>query len=160
METHIGVGVGQYIEKEILSAKKYLLLVSPGISLSIGKKIFDIAKNEVAVKILTSEKGGSDSEKTNQLALELISTKNSESENGDLRNLSLDYKIVSKDETKLIHPKIYVIDGLCAIVGSANLTENGFQNFVEYIQIFRDKSEVDKVEKDFYLLWNQFSYMK
>lgn len=160
METHIGVGVGQHIEKEIFSAKKYLLLVSPGISFSIGKKIFDIAKKGITVKILTSEKGGSDSEKTNQLALELISTKNSESQNNELRNLSLDYKIVSKNETKLVHPKIYVIDGLCAIVGSANLTENGFQNFVEYIQIFRDKTEVDKIEKDFDILWNQFSYLK
>ena len=159
METHVGIGVGKYIEKEIFSAKKYLLLVSPAISLSVGKRIFEIAKKGIDTKILTSENGGVDSEKTNQLALKLILSKNS-SQDQELRNLSLDYKIVSRNETKLIHPKIYVVDGLCAIVGSANLTENGFENFAEFIQIFRDKIEIDRIERDFNKLWNQYSYLK
>jgi len=157
METHVGVGVGRYIEKELFSAQKYLLIVSPGISLDIGKKIFEISKKGVNTKILTSEKGGADSEETNRLALELIQEKTKHMDN-KLEFLSLDYKIVSKNEAKLIHPKIYVIDGSCAIIGSANLTINGFENFAEYIQIFREKSEISKIEEDFNKLWDQFAY--
>ena len=46
-----------------------------------------------------------------------------------------------------------MIDGKCAIIGSANLTENSFQNFVEYVLISDDVDLVKKIEKDFDNFW-------
>ena len=68
----------------------------------------------------------------------------------------LDYKIVEQNKARLIHPKIYVIDDKCAIVGSANLTENGFYNFVEFIQLFKEKDQVKIIKNDFEKLWKLY----
>ena len=147
-QTHIGTNSGSIIQKELLSAEKSLLICSPGISLSIGEKIFDMVKKGIEVKVITSEKGGSDSEKTNQLAIKLLNTE----QNEIFTNL-LNYKIVEQNKATLIHPKIYIIDDKCAIVGSANLTENGFYNFVEFIQLFTEKDEIKIIKNDFEKLW-------
>ena len=39
METHIGVGVGKYIEKEFANAKESLWIACPTLTISITKKI-------------------------------------------------------------------------------------------------------------------------
>ena len=160
MESHVGIGVGKYIEKELFSAKKSMLIISPGISLKIGEKIFEHIKNGIQTKILTGNNGGSDSLETNKLAMNMIE-KNKEKL--AYQNLSLEYRIIDKEKNKLIHPKIYVIDNSCAIIGSANLTYNGFNNFVEYIQIFRDSEHIKIIKNDFEELWkllekNQINY--
>ena len=92
-QTHIGTNSGSIIQKELLSAEKSLLICSPGISLSIGEKIFDMVKKGIEVKVITSEKGGSDSEKTNQLAIKLLNTE----QNEIFTNL-LNYKIVEQNK--------------------------------------------------------------
>ena len=150
-KTHIGINSGDIIQKELLSAEKSLLICSPGISLSIGKKIFDMIKKGIKIRIITSEKGGADSEKTNQLAIKLLNT-----EKNDASTNLLNYKIVEQNKAQLIHPKIYVIDDKCAIVGSANLTENGFYNFVEFIQLFTEKNEIEMIKNDFEKLWKLY----
>ena len=68
----------------------------------------------------------------------------------------LEYKIIKEEKSKLIHPKIYIIDNKCAIVGSANLTENGFYNYVEFIQLFKDENDIKIIEKDYQKLWKLF----
>jgi len=148
METHIGKNLGKIIQTEILSAKESLLISSPGISLFIGKKIFEKSQNGIKTRIITSENGGSDSQKTNKLALEILKNKKSQQ--------FLDYKIVKSQKIELIHPKIYIIDSKRAIVGSANLTENSFYNYVEFIQIFKDVKDVKIIEKDYNKLWELF----
>ena len=150
METYIGKESGKIIEKEILSAKKSLMISSPGISLFIGKKILEISKKGIQTKIITSEKGGDDSEETNKLAKQMLK---------DKKNTQfLDYKIVDSKKTELIHPKIYIVDDKCAIVGSANLTKNGFYNYVEFIQLFKDIKQIKIIKEDFEKLWKSFSY--
>ena len=160
MESHVGVGVGKYIEKELFSAKKSILIISPGISLKIGERIFEHIKNGIQTKILTGSNGGSDSLETNKLAINMIKRSK---ERVAYQNLSLEYRIIDKDKNKVVHPKIYVIDDSCAIIGSANLTYNGFNNFVEYIQIFRDNEHIKIIKNDFEKLWslleeNQINY--
>lgn len=152
METHIGKGVGKFIENELFSAKKYLLIASPVISFNLGKRIFEMLRNGVNIRIITSEKAGEEAEKTNLLANELTKTKLEE------RKGNLDYKIVSQKEVALMHAKIFVIDGKCAIIGSANLSENSFWNFAEYILISREPEQIRIIENDFEKLWNTFSY--
>ena len=151
MESHIGIGVGKYIEKELFLAKKSMLIISPGISLKIGEKIFEHIKNGIETKILTGSGGGSDSLETNKLAMEIMKKNKDRTA---YQNLSLEYRIIDKEKNKLIHPKIYIIDDSCAIIGSANLTYNGFNNFVEYIQIFRDSQHVEIIKNDFEKLWD------
>ena len=56
METHIGVGVGQYIEKEFANAKESLWIACPTLTISITKKILSIAKK--GIKVEFQEIGG------------------------------------------------------------------------------------------------------
>ena len=41
---------------------------------------------------------------------------------------------------------------------SANLTENSFWNFAEYVSITRDSAEIKQIEDDYNKLWNNYSY--
>ena len=72
METHVGVGVGKFIEIEFKSAKKYIWISSPTISQDIGKKLFELSNKKIEIRILTSEKITQESESTNQLAQKII----------------------------------------------------------------------------------------
>ena len=130
---------------EILSAKESLLISSPGISLFIGEKIFQKSQNGIKTRIITSEDGGGGSQETNKLALQLLKNKKNQE--------FLEYKIVESQKMVLIHPKIYIIDNKCAIVGSANLTKNSFYNYVEFIQLFKDKEQIKTIKKDYEKLW-------
>ena len=145
MDTYVGKNLGKFIETEILAAKESLLISSPGISLFIGEKIFEKSQNGIKTKIITSENGGADSQDTNKLALQILENKKNQQ--------FLDYKIVKSQKIESIHPKIYIVDNKCAIVGSANLTKNGFYNFIEFIQLFRDKDQIKTIKEDFEKLW-------
>ena len=100
MDRYIGQGMGKYIEDEIFSATKSLLISSPSISISFGKRLFKMAENGVAIKVITSDKTGTEGDKTNLLAQNFIKP-----------TIPLDYKVVSTKEVAVIHAKIYVIDG-------------------------------------------------
>ena len=74
---------------------------------------------------------------------------------------NLEYKIISTYDIPLIHAKIFVIDGKCAIMGSANFSENSFQNFAEYILVAKDDDlMVKKIEKVFQFLPNRSLFWK
>jgi phosphatidylserine/phosphatidylglycerophosphate/cardiolipin synthase-like enzyme len=152
METHVGRGIGKYIESELFSAKHYVLISTPAVSKIFAEKLIDMTKNGIKIKVITSNTGAADSDDANLLVRQFTSSYD------DSSNIekNLEYKIVSTKEVPLIHAKIYVIDGKCAITGSANLTENSFFNFAEYIQITRDQNEIKKIESDYNELWNQY----
>tara|TARA_Y100000310_G_scaffold80127_1_gene76804 strand:- start:7587 stop:8123 length:537 start_codon:yes stop_codon:yes gene_type:complete len=152
MRTHIGRGVGKYIEEELFKATNYVKICSPNISYSLCKKLFDLLDSEVKIQVITSDviTGDKNSNQANFLAKEKI--QKLEKENNP-NKLNLQYKVVSTDDIPLIHAKIYVIDGKCAIMGSANLTENSFQNFAEYILISTEVDVVKQIESDFEKFW-------
>ncbi len=150
METFIGKGIGKYFEDEIFSAKNELKISTPVIALDFCKRIISMVENGVKIKIITSNTGAADSEPANQLAQSFIKESKKD----------LDYKIVSLKECALIHAKIFLIDGTCAIVGSANFSENSFRNFAEYMLIFREPEKIKQINEDFEKLWNSFNYSK
>ena len=55
----------------------------------------------------------------------------------------------------MIHAKIFIIDGKCAVIGSANFTENSFQNFAEFILITRDLELIKTIERDYEEFWTK-----
>ena len=101
---------------------------------SLSKKLFELLDNQVQIQIITSDiiTGNNNSEQANSLAREIIEKYQ---KNNNLEKSPLQCKVISTKDIPLIHAKIYVIDGKCAIMGSANLTENSFQNFAEYVLI-------------------------
>ena len=151
MQTHIGRGVGKYIEEELFKANEYVKICSPNISYSLCKRLFELLDNQVKIQVITSDviTGDKNSNQANSLAKETIQ----KIQTTDQTKSNLQYKVISTDDIPLIHAKIYVIDGKCAIMGSANLTENSFQNFVEYILISTEVDEVKQIESDFEKFW-------
>ena len=151
MQTHIGRGVGKYIEEELFKANEYVKICSPNISYSLCKRLFDLLDNQVKIQVITSDviTGDKNSNQANSLAKETIQ----KIQTTDQTKSNLQYKVISTNDIPLIHAKLYVIDGKCAIIGSANLTENSFQNFVEYVLISDDVDLVKKIEKDFDNFW-------
>ena len=55
MRTHIGRGVGKYIEEELFNSKEYVKICSPNISYSLCKKLFELLNNGVRVQVITSD---------------------------------------------------------------------------------------------------------
>jgi len=151
MESHIGVGLGKYIEKELDAAREYIWISTPAVSLSLGKKVFEMLDRGIKIRILTSNSGAQDSDLTNYLAREMMKPKQDDK---DWVPPQLDYKIASTKEIALIHAKLYVVDGKCAIIGSANLTENSFWNYAEYIWILREQDHIKQVMEDYEKLWS------
>ena len=152
MHTHIGRGVGKFIEEELFKAKNYVKVSSPNISYSLCERLFGLLDNQVKIQVITSDvfTGDKNSKQANSLAEKTIQ-KFQRDDNLDKSNLQ--YKVISTNDIPLIHAKIYVVDGKCAIMGSANLTENSFQNFAEYVLISDDVDLVKKIEKDFDNFW-------
>jgi len=152
MHTHIGRGVGKFIEEELFKAKNYVKVCSPNISYSLCERLFGLLDNQVKIQVITSDvlTGFDNQGQANSLAKKTIQ-KFQRDDNLDESNLQ--YKVISTNDIPLIHAKIYVIDGKCAIIGSANLTENSFQNFAEYVLISDDVDLVKKIEKDFDNFW-------
>jgi len=159
MHTHIGRGIGKFIEKELFKAENYVKICSPNISYSLSKKLFGLLDNQVQIQIITSDiiTGNNNSEQANSLAREIVKKYQN---NSDLDKSPLQCKIISTKDIPLIHAKIYVIDGKCAIIGSANLTENSFNNFAEYVLISDDIETVKKIEKDFDDFWLEIDSFK
>ena len=151
MQTHIGRGVGKYIEEELFKANEYVKICSPNISYSLCKRLFDLLDNQIKIQVITSDviTGDKNSNQANSLAKETIQ----KIQTTDQTKSNLQYKVISTNDIPLIHAKLYVIDGKCAIIGSANLTENSFQNFVEYVLITHEVDLVKKIESDFENFW-------
>tara|TARA_B100001750_G_C15302574_1_gene493044 strand:+ start:181 stop:723 length:543 start_codon:yes stop_codon:yes gene_type:complete len=152
MHTHIGRGVGKFIEEELFKAKDYVKVCSPNISYSLSKRLFELLEEQVKIQVITSDifTGDKNTAQANSLAKEIIQKYE---KNDDVEESPLQYKVISTKDIPLIHAKIYVIDGKCAIMGSANLTENSFQNFAEYVLISEETEIIKKIENDFDNFW-------
>lgn len=145
MNTYLEIGIGKRIEEKFFEAKNEILISTPNISTSIVKKLMNCLEKGIRIKIILSES-------TNKQTRESIDILLNYSKN----NKKLEIKIVDFYQAALIHAKIYIIDKKFAIVGSANLTENGFYNYVEFIQLFKDENDIKIIEKDYQKLWKLF----
>ena len=145
MEIFIGKGVGKYIESKLFSAKTYALICTPSISYDLGMKMLKMAETGVKIKVIVSNNDAGETYKVHETVKEFLKSSD-----------NLEYKIVDYKEI-FVHAKVYVKDGRYAVVGSPNFTKNSFWNNAESIVIFDVLEDVQKVEKEFYKLWNTYN---
>jgi len=149
METHIGVGIGKYIEEKISNAQNNIFISSPRMTSSLVKKLINYSKKGIKIKIITSEP-------VLEKHKDAIKIFQSEFTNKSYDVNFLEVKVVDALQAALIHARIFIIDDKCAIIGSANFTEDSFFDLPEYIIIHDDKSEVKQITNDFFYLWNKY----
>ncbi len=156
METHIGVGVGKYLEKEFENAKDSLWIATPTLTITLAKKIISLAKNGIKIRIITSPRINKESEESNIL----IRKYSLDETNDGSSHIKINHKVVSTKETPMIHVKLYVVDGKTAIIGSPNLGENHFWKYAEYIWVLREPELVKITMKDYETLWSSYNDSK
>lgn len=150
MQSHIGIGVGKYLENEFDDTKESLWLISPIITKKIAEKIIDIANKGVKIRILTNPRVTSESEYANILLKNFITAKRNQKPNSET---SIEQKIVNPNEIPMVHVKLYIVDKRKAIIGSVNLGERHFWDYAEYLCIFDEPDVVNKAISDFEKLW-------
>lgn len=152
MDSHIGVGVGKYIDEEFNNAKDSLWVVSPTITPSMINKIIKLVERGIKLRIITSPRVTPETEESNVLLRKLSLQQN----NSNLGNTPIEHKVVSMKDVPMVHVKMYIIDGKIAIIGSPNLGENHFYEYAEYILILNESKHVDRVINDFEILWASY----
>ena len=153
MRRHIGIGVGKYIEKEFEKAENSVWLASPTITPNIAKKIINIAKKGIKIRIITSSRITEESEQANILISKFCKD---EIENKSESVINL--KIINHNQVPMIHAKIFVFDQKTVIMGSVNLAENHFWEYAEYIWVVDESEYVDQTIKDYETLWSSYSH--
>lgn len=154
MKTYVGRGAGAFLESQISNAEQYLLISSPWINPKYAEKLVRLARNGVIVKVITSNEKGE-----NQAAIRVFE-KALKPERDWLGRVKkdwapppMDVKVVGE---RLVHAKIYCVDGRYAVVGSVNFTEKGLWSNAEHIIIFEKPEEVEIIEEDFAKLWKLY----
>lgn len=148
METHIGVGVGKYIEKEFDNAKKSLYIATPTLTQNFAQKLISMVESGIQIKIITSSRINPETELSNVMLRKYIRNRQGSSEMAQISQ-----KIVSQKEIPMIHVKLYIVDDECAILGSVNLGENHFWKYAEYVWIIREPDLVNIAINDYEKLW-------
>jgi hypothetical protein len=60
VRTHMGRGTGNYIEKQLFSAKNYVCVCSPFISPSYAKRLLQLLDRGIKAKVITSDSENKD----------------------------------------------------------------------------------------------------
>jgi phosphatidylserine/phosphatidylglycerophosphate/cardiolipin synthase-like enzyme len=154
MQSHIGVGIGKYIEEEFLKSKTSIMISSPIITPKFAKSLIELAEKGIHIKIVTSPRIDEESERANMMLSKFSNEKN----NNQLQK-KLELKIIDNKKFPMNHAKIYLIDNKTAIIGSLNLAEVHFWKYIEYLWIMDEPEFVNQVKDDFQKLWTSFSYI-
>lgn len=107
-------------------------------------KMLKMAQNGIKVKVVTSNSGAGETNRVHESVQQFLKSNN-----------NLEYKIVDTKEI-FIHAKVYVKDGMYAVVGSANFTTESFWHNAESIVIFDSKEDIQRVEREFHRLWDTY----
>lgn len=153
MHSHIGVGVGKYIEEEFEKTKNSLWLASPIITPNIAKKLINVAKNGIKIRIITSSRITEESEQAN-----IIISKFCKEKIKDKSEPGINIKTINHNEVPMIHAKIFIFDQKTVIMGSVNLTEKHFWEYAEYIWVIDESEYVEQTIKDYETLWSSYSH--
>jgi len=151
LRTYVGRGAGAFIENQFFAAPKttFLLICSPWISPKYAQHIIDLARRGIQVRIITGDSA------QNKAALDLFNEFTKPPRDW-LGRIPKDWTPPPIDILKVkehsIHAKIYAMEGY-AVVGSANLTENGLWQWAEHIVIFEGE-EAEQIVNDFSTLYH------
>jgi phosphatidylserine/phosphatidylglycerophosphate/cardiolipin synthase-like enzyme len=141
MRTYLDSNAGSQIEQVLWNAKESVWIISPWIGKNYAERLASLSQKGIEVRIVTSNVD------YNGESLEVFKA----SENPKLMLLVLD-----KEKAAFIHSKIYLVDKLHAISGSANLTYSGLNKNVESLNIAKTNEEVQQIEMDFMRTWMKF----
>jgi len=157
--SYVGRAVGAHFWDKILMAKYSVLVCGPYLSPKTVEKLIEMAKRDVKVLIITSLPKQPGENPQHEEAIALLE-KALQPERDWLGRPKKDWKKPNLDvkyaDERFIHAKIYAVDGELAVVGSANLTESGLWENIEYILIF-EGDDAMKIESDFEKLWNLYT---
>jgi len=162
MKTHVGRGAGAFIEPKLFTAERTAWVCSPWLSPPFAQRLTSMAKKGVEVRVITSD----DSINHDSLKILRDAAKPERDLLGrvkkDWKPPSLDYLIIKTGKPEaaergiLVHAKMYVVDSMYAVTGSANCTEAGFYHNLEHLLIFEAPEEVEQIEEDFATLWKLY----
>jgi phosphatidylserine/phosphatidylglycerophosphate/cardiolipin synthase-like enzyme len=153
LKTYVGRGAGAFIENQFFAAPQtsFLLICSPWISPKYAQYLIDFARRGINVKIIT----GDSNLNTETLRLFREATTPPRDWLGrtpkDWTPPLLDMIVIHEHD---IHAKIYAKEGY-AVVGSANLTEQGLWKNAEHIVIFEGE-EAEQIINDFGTLYQLY----
>jgi HKD family nuclease len=152
----VGRSTGDFVEKQLFSAEKYLLICSPWIDSIYAVRAVSMARKNVQILILTSNDKSNEQHKKGleELREAMKVPRTMIRRMKDHVPLPLNYRVINN---KFIHPIMYCADGRYAVVGSAMLTQNDLWKNVEHLIIMNESDEVRKIETDFERLWRSYS---
>ena len=154
VKTHIGRGAGNYIEKQLFYAKKYVCVCSPFISPLYAQRLLLLLNTGAKVRVITSDSENKDRDGNTTRDLLKKAARPPRDLLGrtkkDWVRPALDYKVIKRD---FIHAKIYVVDGELAMAGSPNLTYGGLWKNIEHLIITENAQEAKMIEDDYERLW-------
>ena len=145
MKTYCDSNAGSQIAPVLWNARESVWIVSPWLGKDYAKRLVTLSQKEIEVRIITSN------EDFNKDSIEILKA----GENKNLLFLVLDKNRLDEKAT-FIHSKLYIVDKLYGISGSANLTFSGLNSNVESLNITETKEEVKQLEIDFMRLWMNF----
>lgn len=159
MEIHVGRHVGAYLENRLLGAKSKVYVCSPWISPEYVERLLNLSKHGVSVRVLTAE--CENNEDSVRMIREFFSGKPSKSKSDKDQNPpDFEVLVVKNSDANCrtdygLHAKVYVVDGIYAVTGSANLTVSGLSKNIELV-IVHGESEAPQIEKAFEEIWSLY----
>lgn len=157
LRSHVGRDSGNYVEKQLFSAKNYVYICSPIISPAYVKRLIVLlVDGGVKARIITSNDDTKDKYGDRTPKLLKNAVKQDRRLLGKSKNSTkppLEFKLIKKDR---INANLYIMDGMSAMAGSVNLTEDSMWNNLEYLLIGENAKEVGIMEHDFENLWSQY----
>ena len=155
MRSYAGRGVGAHFANELFLAERYVYVVSRWISPEYARRLVELARRGVEVKILTSD----DREKHHQEALKILvdalrPPRSILFRRSDWTPPNMELGVIRE---QYLHVKMYIWDDRAAVVGSANFTQRGLWSNIEHIVIFDEPGEVEAIKRDFHTLWSLYT---
>jgi phosphatidylserine/phosphatidylglycerophosphate/cardiolipin synthase-like enzyme len=153
LRSYAGRSAGAHFLDEMFMSKDYVYVASRWISPEYAKKLVQMTKEGVAVRIITSD----DKEKNHQKALEILKKALKPPAFARIKGWNPPNMELGIIREQYLHVKLYVFDDKMAVVGSANLTKNGMWNNIEHVVIFDKPEEVQQLKHDFEKLWKLYT---
>ena len=133
---HMSTRCGDYFYKEIMNAKKSILICSPWINPNYLEKFVALAKTGICIKIITSN------QEKNEKTVDLLNIHKDQS--------GFDFKIRPE-----VHAKLYLADDYLVAEGGPNFTVKGLYNQENQVTIYKNSHDYKVWESKFFELWNK-----